>query len=282
MTLLGYVGMALAGGLGIHFGVAGWFEWFYYRRRRDRAAEWKIQPKRWSPERVRKRDLWLGTANLLGASTLSGCLAYLIATRNPTRIYFADAGHSILLGVALTVIYFMGTDVALYWAHRLLHRPALFRAIHRWHHRTTTPNAFTAASMHPVEFAIYQAMVFLPVFVMPVPVWGLIFVLIYQNVVALIDHSGVKLRSRLPWQPPPRFHDDHHVYFHVNYGQTLGMWDRMFGTWRREGRVYGEHFFGGRGAPRSSAGSASPARYVNYDGDGSAAGSDEPAREAAR
>jgi lathosterol oxidase len=279
MSLPSYVAMAIAGGLGMYFGIGGWFEWYFYRRRRDRAAEWKCQPRRFAPARVQRRDVLLGTANMIGASCLSGVLAYLIATKNPTRVYFG--GHGVVFGVALTLVYFMATDVALYWAHRILHRPALFRSIHRWHHRNTTPTAFTSASMHPVEFFTYQSMVMLPLFLMPVPVWGLIFVLVYQNFVALLDHSGVKLRSRLPWQPPPRFHDDHHVYFHVNYGQTLGMWDRMFGTWRREGRVYGEHVFGGRGAPVSATESTKP-RYVNYDGDGSAASADEPVREVAR
>ena len=70
-------------------------------------------------------------------------------------------------------------------------------------------------------------------------------------------------RRRCPWQPPPRFHDDHHVYFHVNFGQTLGLWDRVFGTWRRVGRVYGEHVYGGKGAPLA-AGPAEAPRYVDY------------------
>ena len=65
------------------------------------------------------------------------------------------------------------------------------------------------------------------------------------------------------WQPPPRFHDDHHAHFHVNYGQTLGLWDRLFGTWRRVGRVYGADVYGGKGAPLAADG-AGAARYVDY------------------
>src|SRR5688500_14130616 len=249
MTLLGTVGMALAGGLGMYFGIGGWFEWQYYRKRRAQAAEWKCQPRRFAPARVERRDLLLGTANLTVVSCLTGVLAYLIANDNPTAVYFS--GHGLAFGALTTLVYFLVTDVALYGVHRFLHRPALFRAIHRWHHRNTTPTAFTSASMHPLESAMYYAVVILPLFVLPLPVSGRIAVLVYQNFVGLLDHAGGRLRSRLPWQPPPRFHDDHRVYFHVNYGQTLGVWDRVFGTWRREGRVYGEHVFGGRGAPVS-------------------------------
>ena len=278
MTLPGFIAVALAGGLGMYFGVGGAFEWLYYRRQRDRAAEWKLQPRRWAPPRVRRRDLVLGTANLTVASVLSGVLAHAIAHHNPTTVYLPGAGHGLPFSIAATVAYFLLTDGGLYWAHRLLHRPALFRLIHRHHHKNTTPTAFTSAATHPVEFFTYQGVVAAPLFFLPIPVAGLIVVLVYQNLVALVDHSGVALRSHVPWQPPPRFHDDHHVHFHVNYGQTLGVWDRVFGTWRREGRVYGEHVFGGRGAPAASASAAASAaaaasasapasaraRYISY------------------
>jgi lathosterol oxidase len=131
----------------------------------------------------------------------------------------------------------------LYGAHRLLHRKILFRYIHRVHHRWTSPTAFTAPAMHPLEFALYQSIMLAPLFFLPIHVVGLVTVLVYQNTIAFLDHSGVALGSVLPWQPPPRFHDDHHVHFHVNYGQTLGLWDRVFGTWRRADGTYGEQVF---------------------------------------
>lgn len=263
MTLPGYLAVALAGGLGMYFGIGGLYEWLYYRRRRADAAAWKCQPKRFATPSFRRREILLGTANLSAGSLLSGFLAHDVATANHTAITF---GGSIAAGLALTVAYFLITDGALYWAHRIFHRPALFRLVHRFHHRNTTPTAFTSTAMHPIEFFTYQGIMLAPLFVLPLPVWGVVFVLVYQNLVALVDHSGVDARSLIPWQPPARFHDDHHVYFHVNYGQTLGVWDRIFGTWRREGRVYGEHVFGGRGkpAPGSAQVHDAPPRYVRY------------------
>jgi lathosterol oxidase len=261
MTTLGFVVLAVAVGLGMYLGVGGWFEWRYYRRRRDQADAWKCQPRRLAPPRVRRRDLLLGGGNLVAGSIVSGVLAAAIANDNPTAIYFG--GHGLVFSLATALAYFLATDAALYAAHRLYHRPAAFRLIHRWHHRNTTPTAFTATAMHPVEFATYQTITMAPLFVLPVHVVAVIVVLLYQNFVALVDHSGVRLRPLLPFQPPPRFHDDHHLYFHVNFGQTLGLWDRVCGTWRREGRRYGENVFGGRGAPDGDE--AGPPRYVRYD-----------------
>jgi Delta7-sterol 5-desaturase len=262
VTLLGFVGLAVAGALGMYYGVGGWFEWRYYVRRRETAHEWKIQPRRGASARVRRRDLALGTGNLVVASVASGALAHAVATTNPTAVYMSGETHGVAFSVATALAYFLLTDAGLYWAHRGFHRPALFRAVHRLHHRNTTPSAFTSAAAHPIEFFSYQAIMLAPLFFLPVHAAGVIAVLVYQNFVALLDHSGVNLGSLLPWQPPPRFHDDHHVHFHVNYGQTLGVWDWAFGTWRREGRVYGEHVFGGRGRPDLDA--RGEARRVRY------------------
>ena len=249
MTLAVYELLALFGGLVPYFALGGYFEWAYYQKRRDDPSSWKIQPRRFTPWSRRRAEIAFSVFNLTFASLLSGYLAWRIATDNPTRVYLGARAHGLLFGLAMTALYFFATDAGLYWAHRLMHRPALFRAIHRWHHRTLSPSAFTASAMHPLEFALYQAVAMAPLFLVPIPAWGVAATLGFHNIVALFDHSGVDFRAWFPWQPPPRFHDDHHAHFHVNYGQTLGWWDFMFDTWRREKRIYGEDVYGGRGAP---------------------------------
>jgi lathosterol oxidase len=263
VLLAGFEAFALAGGLGIYFVLGGYFEWAYYRRRRSDPASWKIQPQRFTARPRRRAEIAFSVLNLTAASLFSGYLAYRVATDNPTLVYLGDR-YGVAYGIAATLAYFLVTDLGLYWMHRLMHRPLLFRVIHRWHHRTLSPTAFTASAMHPLEFAVYQAAAMTPLFVFPIPAWGVVATLLFHNVVALFDHSGVDFTAWFPWQPPPRFHDDHHAHFHVNYGQTLGLWDRMFGTWRCEGRVYGEHVFGGRGAPTAGVSDAGPPRRVSY------------------
>jgi lathosterol oxidase len=266
MSVWGYIGVAIAGGLGMYFGIGGLFELLYYRRRAD-ATAWKLQPRRWPAARARRREIALGAANMTLGSIASGVFAHHVASGGASSVHTSTDGHGALLWIATAIVYFVATDGLLYGAHRLLHRKALFRAIHRVHHRWTSPTAFTAAAMHPAEFALYQSIMVAPLFFWPMHVAGLVAVLVYQNTIALLDHSGVALGSVLPWQPPPRFHDDHHVHFHVNYGQTLGLWDRALGTWRRVGRVYGEHVFGGKGAalgPEPAAARAERPRLVDY------------------
>lgn len=251
---------SLAGGLGSYFLIGGFLYYRYYVKQRDEAARWKCQPRRFPTKRVHRYDVRLGLFNMTMGSVLSGLVAYL-ALRGHTALSFSVAEHGLLLTIGLALVYFLMTDLGLYLAHRLYHRPSLFRAIHRYHHKNTTPTPFTAYSMHPIEFLTFEGVALLPVFFLPVHAGVVVAVLVYSNYVALLQHSGVRMSSILPWQPATRFHDDHHLCFHVNYGQNLMLWDRLFGTLRRHGRRYGVEVFGGRGA---ASGRQDAAGYIDY------------------
>lgn len=45
----------------------------------------------------------------------------------------------------------------------------------------------------------------------------------------IIDHSGITFKAQWwqPWQPDAIFHDNHHQYFHVNYGFNMFIWDKV-------------------------------------------------------
>src|SRR5690242_19129241 len=134
MSLAGFVAVAIAGGLGMYLGIGGLLELLYYRRRQD-ATAWKLQPTRWPSRAARRRELLLGCANMTGASIASGVFAHHVATGGDTGVYFDLATHGLAFTIGSAVLYFVATDGALYWAHRLLHRRLAFRWIHRVHHR---------------------------------------------------------------------------------------------------------------------------------------------------
>ena len=161
-TAAGFVVGSVVTGLGLYLLVSLYFQLRYYRARRATSQDWKCQPQRFPTPRMWSIDLWLGITNITLGSVLSGFLAYWIYASGHSRIYISLRGHSILEVLAGTVLYFLITDVVIYWAHRIFHRPALFRLIHRWHHRNTVPTAFTAFSLHPVEFLTYQSIMLVP------------------------------------------------------------------------------------------------------------------------
>ena len=43
-----------------------------------------------------------------------------------------------------------------------------------------------------------------------------------------------------PWQTTTFFHDDHHLYFHCNYGQHVWWWDSILNTTHKTKKKYTE------------------------------------------
>src|SRR6185369_1491962 len=109
MTFLGQVALAIAGGWLMYFGVGGAFELLYYRRRRARPDDWKCQPRRFPPRRMRVLEILLGAGNLTAASVASGCFAWWIthSGRDATAVYFDLARHGLAFSVATTIVYFL-------------------------------------------------------------------------------------------------------------------------------------------------------------------------------
>eukprot|EP01126_Amoeba_proteus_P038141 TRINITY_DN3965_c0_g1_i6.p4 TRINITY_DN3965_c0_g1~~TRINITY_DN3965_c0_g1_i6.p4 ORF type:complete len:112 (+),score=20.70 TRINITY_DN3965_c0_g1_i6:1652-1987(+) len=99
--------------------------------------------------------------------------------------------------------------------------------------------------MSPIEAIVLSWTMFLPPFF--IPCWAPFYVLlvIYNFYFGMLDHSGIKLESWFPWQNNTTFHDLHHEFFHVNYGQNLDIWDKIHKTVRDPNRYYDEFTFGG-------------------------------------
>ncbi|MCA9710069.1 MAG: sterol desaturase family protein, partial [Myxococcales bacterium] len=243
------VTVAALGGLVVYFGFGGWLYLRYYVRRRDRADEWKIQPKRWVPDKLHRWGVRVAATNMALGGLITGTFAYLVHTRGISALYLEVDDYGWAYTVLSTVLMFLALEAAAYYTHRFLHGRWMFRHVHRWHHRVVAPTPFVTVTMHPVEFLMLQATAFLPVFLLPVHVVSFGALLVYVLVFNLMDHSGIRIAHWLPWHSSSSFHDDHHVYFHCNYGQILGVFDRVHGTHRRHGRRYGEDVFGGKGAP---------------------------------
>lgn len=145
--------------------------------------------------------------------------------------------------LASTIGFFFWIDCWAYVSHRLLHLPLLYRTVHKTHHMWKQPTAFVALGLHPVEFLIFFGGVYAAFWLAPLHISAIAVNLLYVHYHNAVDHSGLYLESHLPWQPTSLYHDDHHRLFHVNYGQSLTIWDRLGGTFYQPNKAYAEHIF---------------------------------------
>jgi len=85
------------------------------------------------------------------------------------------------------------------------------------------------------------------------PAYCMMLLYIYYH--GIIDHSGINFKKLWwqPWQPDCIFHDNHHQYFHVNFGFNIEFWDTLHGTVRQKDKIYREDIFWGKGKDVSEA-----------------------------
>lgn len=175
-------------------------------------------------------------ATILGSPELARHTKFYTDINQHGMVYF------ILAFPLMAIIH----DTYFYWMHRLIHHPALFKAVHLVHHKSTNPSPFAAYAFHPFE-AIFEAGIFLVfVFTIPVHFFHLLFFFLFMIIYNVYGHLGWELYPKSfsrhwlgKWINTSVSHNQHHQYFKGNYGLYFLFWDRMMGTIRED---YEERF----------------------------------------
>ncbi|KAK3699604.1 hypothetical protein QZH41_014306 [Actinostola sp. cb2023] len=242
-----YVMTNIISSTAIYFTLGGFLQWYYYTRQRNKPEKWKCQPKRFLSREDEIHEVTLGAINMILGAAAFGVISCYIANGGYTTVYYEPSEKGWIYLILSAIFLFLLEDAGAYYYHRMLHWPFFYKRFHKMHHRYKAPTCFSATAMHPVEFFVFQLIIIMPVFVIPINAGVYVGVLLYLYYFGMIDHSGINLYSIVPWQPPVVFHDDHHKYFHCNFGFNSLIFDKLHGTLRRNDRYYDEDVFGGKG-----------------------------------
>ena len=211
-----------------YIAASGIFAWLTTRRMPGYHARLGVQ--------IRKEIAWsLASAAIYGMP--AGIVAWGWQERGWTQIYTEwDAMPLWYLPLA-PLIYLFLHDSWFYWTHRLMHRPAWFRAMHAVHHASRPPTAWAAMSFHPWEAVTGAIVIPLLVFVVPIHVAMLGLVLLVMTVMGVTNHMGWEMFPRKlvhsalgGWLITASHHQRHHEEYRCNYGLYFRFWDRLCGT----------------------------------------------------
>lgn len=137
------------------------------------------------------------------------------------------------------IIFFFGVDFCYYWFHRFAHEINFLWGAHVGHHQSEEYNLTTALRQSAFQYA-FSWVFYLPLALLGCPpevfLLQFIFLKLYQF---WLHTQGI---DRIPGLEgvfsTPSSHRVHHaknpVYIDRNYGGTLIIWDRLFGTWQPE------------------------------------------------
>ncbi|WEK45430.1 MAG: sterol desaturase family protein [Candidatus Andeanibacterium colombiense] len=185
---------------------------------------------------IRGEILWsLASAAIYGVP--AGIVAWGWQQRGWTRIYTGWHDYPLWYLPLSVLLYLFAHDTWFYWTHRLLHRPAWFRAAHAVHHASRPPTAWAAMSFHPLEALTGAVVIPALVFVIPIHVALLGLVLAVMTLMGVTNHMGWEMfpkalvHSRAGhWLITASHHQRHHEQYTCNYGLYFRFWDHLCGT----------------------------------------------------
>ncbi len=216
---------------GRYFLVAGIFYLVFYIWFPEKFKRRKINKKDYKAGQFKKEIKYSLISSLLFA--LAGTLMVILWQKDYTKVYTNyDAYGWWYLPVSL-VIYMLLQESYYYWIHRWMHKPAIFRLVHKVHHDSHIASPFTAFSFHPLE-GLMQA-IFLPLLLLIIPVHYavLIVLLVIMTFSSVINHLDIEIYPENTykvwgkWVIGATHHSLHHRYYKYNFGLYFTFWDRI-------------------------------------------------------
>lgn len=216
--------------------VAGGLHWWLYIRR----AQGEIYKfhRRWLDtdndkflwrNQVRDNMFWSLVSGITIATGFEALTYWFYANEHITQVSYA--GHPAYLILCIYGVFFLGT-AHFYFIHRLSHWPPLYKISHELHHRNVNTGPWTGISMHPIEHLLYFSVL---MWTWMIPVHPFIIGLTSLWFIAgpAASHSGFDFvkAGRFRFSTGDWFHQLHHQYFNLNYGNTTSPLDKLFGSW---------------------------------------------------
>ena len=64
---------------------------------------------------------------------------------------FGDSWAGYAYAAVSAVLFLVWTDFAIYWVHRWLHWPSVYKHLHKPHHKWVIPTPFASHAFHPID-----------------------------------------------------------------------------------------------------------------------------------
>ncbi len=131
-------------------------------------------------------------------------------------------------------------DLAIWLQHLITHKVPILWRLHRVHHSDRDMDVTTAIRFHPVEILLSMALKIGLVYAIGPAAWAVVVFEIILNGTALFNHANIKLSPGLDRAVrrvlvTPDMHRIHHSSkreeHDSNYGFSISLWDRLFGTY---------------------------------------------------
>lgn len=128
--------------------------------------------------------------------------------------------------------FILFTDCGIYFVHRWLHWPSVYKKLHKPHHKWIVCTPFASHAFHPVDGWAQSVSYHIFPLLFPLHKVSYLVFFTFVNFWTVMIHDG-NYMSNDPFVNGTACHTIHHLYFNYNYGQFTTLWDRIGGSYRR-------------------------------------------------
>jgi sterol desaturase/sphingolipid hydroxylase (fatty acid hydroxylase superfamily) len=204
-------------------------------RRRLSASRWQ----RWSS------NLGIVAIDALMLRLMAPIAAVAAAALAAERGWGLFNALSFVPGWLAVLVAIIVLDLAIYTQHVVFHKVPLLWRLHRVHHTDVDLDVTSGVRFHPFEIALSLIIKIAVIVALGAPAVAVIAFEVLLNAAALFNHGNVRIPARLDRVlrrviVTPDMHRVHHSIHRdetdSNFGFSLALWDRLFGTYRDQPR----------------------------------------------
>lgn len=221
--------------VGRYFIAAGVFYYYYYIKHQERFRPQRLSRRGPKKEQMKKEIRWSLISSAIFA--VAGALIFYLYTRDLTAIY---TGFSLIdlwyVPLSLLVVLLIH-ETYYYWIHRWMHRPGIYRQVHKVHHASLTPTPWAAFSFHPWEAALEAIILPVILLLIPLHLYAVLAYLVFMTLSSVINHLDIEIYPESFQKHKlgrlfigATHHHYHHSEFNTNYGLYFTFWDKWMNT----------------------------------------------------
>jgi Delta7-sterol 5-desaturase len=212
--------------------IAGIFYGVFYKWFPEKWQYRKINNRNYKKQQFKKEVSWSMTTALI--FSIAGALTVVLWQQGFTKVYLNINEYGWwYLPVSLFISMFLH-ETYYYWVHRWMHRPAVFRLVHKVHHDSNITSPFTAFSFHPLEGLLQAIVLPITLIILPMHPSVILIQLTIMTFSSVINHLDIEIYPQGfnrhfigRWLIGATHHSLHHKQFRYNYGLYFTFWDKI-------------------------------------------------------
>ncbi len=215
--------------------IAGIFYLVFYKANPKAFRKRKVQPLSQNSKQFKTEFLWSTFTSLFFA--LAGAGMVVLWQKGYTTVYEDIAAYGWVWLPISFLIAALIHETYYYWLHRWMHKPKVYRLIHKVHHNSHITSPWTSFSFHPAESVLQSAIIPVIILFLPMHYWTIVALLVFMTLTSAINHSNVEIYPKGfnkhwlgKWFIGATHHSLHHTEYRFNYGLYFTFWDKWMKT----------------------------------------------------